>query len=64
MLHSWIPFIDSMVIVTSHPRKEAKLIAGYNAHMGGVDLLDNLLSYFSTARIRKIFFKKALRHAW
>ena len=40
-----------------------KAIADYNSHMGGVDLADNLMVHFSTARNRlKKYYKKVFRH--
>ena len=44
-------------------RIKPKAIADYNEHMGGVDLSENLLSHFSTARNRmKKFYRKIVRH--
>ncbi len=43
--------------------KKPKVIQDYNTHMGGVDLSDNLLSNYSTARNRmKKYYKKMFRH--
>lgn len=57
---------DSMMKVKSRRGKEKekpKAIADYNAYMGGVDLSDNLLCHFSTARNRmKKYYKKVFRH--
>ena len=40
-----------------------KVAADYNSHMGGVDLTDNLICHFTTARNRmKKFYKKLFRH--
>ena len=40
-----------------------KAVADYNSNMGGVDLSDNLLVHFSTARNRlKKYYKKVFRH--
>ena len=56
----------SMINVTSRRRvitKKPKAVADYNSHMGGVDLSDNLLAHFSTARSRmRKFYKKMFRH--
>ena len=44
-------------------RRKPKAIADYNEHIGGIDLSDNLLSHFSTARNRmKKFYWKIFRH--
>ena len=55
-----------MINVTSCRRvitKKPKAVADYNSHMGGVDLSDNLLAHFSTARSRmRKFYKKMFRH--
>ena len=57
---------DSMVTVKSRRGKETskpKAIADYNCNMGGVDLSDNLMVHFSTARNRmKKYYKKVFRH--
>ena len=42
-----------------------KAVADYNSNMGGVDLSDNLLVHFSTARNRlKKYNKKVFRQCW
>ena len=57
---------DSMMQVKSRHGKEInkpKAVASYNSHMGGVDLSDNLMVHFSTARNRlKKYYKKVFRH--
>ena len=57
---------DSMVQVKSRRGKETrkpKAVASYNSNMGGVDLSDNLMVHFSTARNRlKKYYKKVFRH--
>ena len=57
---------DSMMQVKSRRGKEVnkpKAVASYNSHMGGVDLSDNLMVHFSTARNRlKKYYKKVFRH--
>jgi len=56
----------SMINVKSRREKEMtkpKAVADYNSNMGGVDLSDNLLVHFSTARNRlKKYYKKVFRH--
>ena len=56
----------SVVKVKSRRGKEVdkpKAVANYNAYMGGVDLSDNLLVHFSTARNRlKKYYRKVFRH--
>ena len=57
---------DSMENVKSkrgHEKCKPKAVANYNSHMGGVDLADNLMVHFSTARNRlKKYYKKVFRH--
>ncbi|XP_068227913.1 piggyBac transposable element-derived protein 4-like [Palaemon carinicauda] len=57
---------DSMIKVKSRRGKEMyklKAVADYDENMGGVDLSDNLLVHFSTARNRlKKYYKKVFRH--
>ncbi|XP_068250307.1 piggyBac transposable element-derived protein 4-like [Palaemon carinicauda] len=57
---------DSMKIVKSrrgHEKSKPKAIEDYNNKMGGVDLSDNLMVHFSTARNRlKKYYKKVFRH--
>ena len=57
---------DSMVNVKSRRGKEKskpKAVADYNSNMGGVDLSDNLMVHFLTARNRlKKYYKKVFRH--
>ncbi|XP_068225608.1 piggyBac transposable element-derived protein 4-like [Palaemon carinicauda] len=57
---------DSMKIVKSrrgHEKSKPKAIEDCNNNMGGVDLSDNLMVHFSTARNRlKKYYKKVFRH--
>ena len=57
---------DSMMQMKSRPGKEVnkpKAVTNYNSNMESVDLSDNLMVHFSTARNRlKKYYKKVFRH--
>lgn len=57
---------NSMQTTTTKRGKEKQkpqLVASYNAHMGGVDLSDNLICHYTTAKNRmKKYYRKVFRH--
>ena len=76
MLLKWKDKKDVCVLSTMHDasmmsvrsrrgqeKEKPKAVADYNMNMGGVDLSDNLLCHFSTARNRmKKYYRKVFRH--